>query len=224
MPVAGSHWSSRWWGGPLADGTVIVTNPINPVEGIVDLTASPDTSQEMYQPQTEDRGVVQWWNTRVSSRGRLSLPVPVAPMRGSLVLVVAALGLAVTVWFFLRAPYWAFLAMVALGGVIGGIALLAHERRKLKVEDLIYVEGDDRGPLSPLRYVDTAVSETTQWRLIAAVADRLGPSHERSDQVHHLLWKAAGVRAYRDVPEVSIEGLVRLDGLAAEAAKLSSPA
>lgn len=224
MPVAGSHWSSRWWGGPLADGTVVVTNPINPVEGIVDLTASSETSQEMYQPEPEERNFSQWWNTRVSSWGRLPLSVPVAPMRGSLVLVAAAMVMATALWVFTRAPYWAFLIMIIVAALVAAVALIVHERRKLKVEELTYIGGEDRGPLSLLRYVDAPVSDTTQWRLIAALADRLGPSHDASEQVHHLLWDAAEVRAYRDVPEVSIEGLVRLDALAAEAAKLSASA
>lgn len=201
------HWSGRWWGGALADGTVIVTNPAFPVESIVDYTATTATRDTMYQaPPTNLR---EWLGHRVTSLGRLPLGLPLAPMRSSLILAMGSAVLTTVLVITLApGPTWMAAIMVA-GAALGALLVLANERRAVDTDTLVPVAETDHSPLSPLRYVDPQVVAMRAWERIEAVAERLGPRSPESATVHQTLWAAAGVHASMD--EGILEPVARVD-------------
>lgn len=219
--VTGRHWTGRWWGGPLADGTVIVTNPINPSTSIVDLTATSTTSDQMYRPESEDKSFSDWWFGRMDSF-RLPLGLPIAPMRGSIVLASAGIILTASVFFLLGTPYWATVFFVLLASLLAVALLVGNEWRKIKPLELQAIPEEDRSPLAPVRYVDKAVSDTEEWERIACSADRVGPESPVTQEVHRILWHAAGVRAYADLDQVGPEEFEELEALAVLSETLAS--
>lgn len=223
--MTGEHWTGRWWGGPLSDGTIVVTNPMIEIHAIVDLTERPTDEglpprEPMYQPEPAGaHPFATWWSRRSSRVPRVPAPLPIAPMRITVLLVVVAylaIGLAGLV--FVEALWGKALAVGAAGAVAVALFLII-EWRKTPPSDLHLAHPSPEDPLAPLRYVEPEVASSAQFERITAIADGLEPHSHTGERVHLMLWKAAAI-------PVDGEGITPSDGahlseLAAEAAMAS---
>lgn len=208
----GQHWSASWWGGPLADGTIIVTNPINPTVGIIDLTANADTRAPMYQPSGQ--GLGDWFNHRVDRYGRLPLPLPFAPMRGSLLAALTSFVVFVGLYAIFSPPGGGWPILFGMAGLIAAVAVFfTNERRFINPAITSVVPEGETSPLAGLRYVPDAVAARPEWEELAYMANSIGPDSASSRALHRLLWSAAGLRVYADsgnLPGESLESLTAL--------------
>lgn len=211
-------WTSRWWGGPLSDGTVIVTSPTYPAEikAIHDLTTGKPTPRYDPTPQT---GLKGWLNSRSDHVGRL--PLPINPLRRSLLLAAAAfLG-----WVVLVAvtnPPENLMILFSMAALLTAVlAFGLSEGTTVREGLLIHVPLNTDRQDAPLRYVHDVVAATREWQTLTWAADQIGPGTVNTNLVHHLLWEASETKVYEDtgtIPDDELAALRDLTRRAVEAA------
>lgn len=210
----GSHWTSRWWGGRLSDGTEIVVNPKNPATAIFDLTdENGQAPAQMHQPKPDS--VRSWLSDRSSQPAqRMRGSLGAAPSRGALLASAGVLmvPLAILLLSSITDAAMLFLAVVA-GLGLSRLVLTKDTKRSGKDQAANVHPGDDPH-LAPLRYVPEAVSASTPWRRMTDRADEITAEDARAEEVLNRLWKGAGVDVYLEDGSLHSRGRVLLEQLA----------
>lgn len=194
--LVGEHWTSRWWGGCLSDGTEIVVNPRNPATAIFDLTdEDAESPAGMYQPVPDS--LRSWLSDRSSVPAqRLRGSFGAAPSRGALLAALAALVMpaAVLVISSISDVLMLFLAVFA-GIGLAHLVLIKDVKRSGRGHALDIDPGDDPH-LAPVRYVPESVSASSRWRSMADKADEITAEDDRAEPVLERLWQGADVDTY----------------------------
>lgn len=214
---------AEWWGGGLADGSLVVLSPSGNA-----LLLSDSSSPSGLQPgagKVHGSSLREW----ASARSGVAFPYgkeghTIGIRRGTLLAAFVLLVAAVS------AVNWLIKEVLHLPtlSVAGGSATLALstlvcilllalmyvievvplKRRGVQFMD---IEEDDD---DYLRYVHPAVSSTDEWGTLTRVASQHTPPSGESREVHALLWEAAGIKPTLDAGEIRPEGQSRLAEIA----------
>lgn len=214
---------AEWWGGALADGSLIVLSPSGSA-----LFVGDSSSQSGLQPgagKTKTSSVREWFGTRTG------VPFPydkeghsIGLRRGTLVLGVVLLFAAMyavnvlveKVLHSSSTDALGIFAIVSLGTVTWILLLLmvyALDVAPLKRRGVRFIsmeEDDD----DYLRYVHPSVSSTPDWKTLADVANKFRPPSEKSTDIHSLLWDASGIKPTLDTGEIRPRDKARLTEMA----------
>lgn len=226
MRAPGVPWTTRWWGGPLADGTTVVTNPMVPPNGIIDLTigndgAHPQTDTPAPAAPAPQQTAREWLLER--TRGRLDLgPADEDPGADHLVVTPTRLS-RIALWSSWVIAAVAVVCLFAyehhiLGLLLCVVALVGGQVTARAVEwhligstgEPTLVGDEDGGPLAPIRYVDAVTAATAAWARLEAAAERVHEDRGPGSRVHWALWGAAGVfpdAVTGDLDEASLRAL-----------------
>lgn len=212
-----------WWGGALADGSVVVLDP--DLEGAL---LSDTSSPTGLQPGAGRRRPPSW---RAWAAGRSAVPLPydgdghsIGVRRGTLAVVLAVLA---ATTLTLRALFGSPLAVspVAWGVVAGHLVMWAGvwgvllagvyavevwplKRRGVRFTDVSY---EDQ---SRARYVHPVVLDSPEWEALTEAAEHHAPPGRQARTVHRLLWEAAAIRPSLDTGHLLPDDSARLSEIA----------
>lgn len=202
---------AEWWGGRLADGSLVVLSPTGSA-----LFLSDSSSPTGLQPGASRRKVssVKEW---LGVRSGFAIPYQkgghvIGVRRGTLLFAGAFFFsiLSAVTWLMEKylhlEPFSALwtAATFLLGILSVPLALLliyVIEVLPLKMRGVqfIDVEEDDD---DHLRYVHPAVAETDEWGSLVQAAREHAPPSDNSARVHELLWETAGIKPTLDASEI----------------------
>lgn len=212
-----------WWGGALADGSVVVLNP--DLEGAL----LSDTSSTTGLQPGAGRAKAASWREWAATRSAVPLPYDgdghcIGVRRATLTVALVALT---ATTLTLRALFGSPLAAspVSWGVVAGHLAMWAGvwavlltgvwavevwplKRRGVR---FMHVSYDDQ---RHARYVHPVVLESPEWEALTVAARGHAPPSPRAAAVHRLLWEAAALRPGLDTGALLPEDDARLSEMA----------
>lgn len=202
---------AEWWGGHLADGSLVVLSPSGRA-----LFVSDSSSPSGLQPgvgKNKASSFKEWAGTRTGvpfpyGRGGHTIGV----RRGTVVLVVVLLVIAVTLvnWLVESALHSSPTTLLGGGvtlvaglGVCVVLSVLVHviEVAPLKRRGVQFLDMEEDND-EYLRYVHPAVSSTDEWGGLSRMAREYSPPSEQASVIHSLLWEAAGIKPTLDAGEI----------------------
>lgn len=225
MPAQGAEW----WGGRLADGSLIVLSPSG--DALLTGDSSSPTGLQPKPRREKARSLKTWTGVRTGvpfpygrdghsigiRRGTLALTLPLL-IGGALALrwlIEARLGLSPSsVAGGLLSLATAALFCALLLALIYSIEVLPMKRRGVR---FVSVPDDDD---DYLRYVHSKVADAPQWATLEDAARRYSPPAGGAAEVHALMWEAAGIKPTLDASEILAEDIARLDEMALQARDL----
>lgn len=213
---------AEWWGGGLADGSLVVLSPSGRALLLSDLSSpsglQPGAGKRKAASFTEWAGI----------RSGVAFPYEkggyrIGVRRGTILLVVSMLLVAIPAvgWLVegvLRFPTASFMGglitlalgtftCVALFALVYVIEVVPLKREGVRFFDV--TEDDDY-----LRYVHPTVASTEEWETLVGVAQDHSPPSEKSSGIHSLLWEAAGIKPTLDAGEIRDDDRSRLSEIA----------
>lgn len=218
-----STQGAEWWGGHLADGSLVVLTPT----GSALLLG--DSSSPSGLPPGAGKGKASSLREWAGMRSAIPFPFDsaghsVGIRRGTLALAVGILlaSMLVVNWLvegMLELPATGFMGGLAtlgagtaicalLLGLVYAIEVLPMKRRG--VQFISMNEGDD----NYLRYVHSTVSSTPEWKTLEQIAREHAPPSEKASAIHSLIWEAAGIKPTLDAGEILPRDRSRLDEMA----------
>ena len=216
---------AEWWGGRLADGSLIVLSP-----GIEEFMVADSSSTTGLQPKPHKKkahSLKDWLGIRTGIPFPYNRGHSIGLRRGTLILAIALLvGEVIPVnWFIekrLGLSSATFLGGSAffLSGLVASTAVLTLiyfiEVAPLKRAGMEFLDIEDSDD-DYLRYVHPKIVETREWESLEEAAKKHPPPGEKAHEVHLLMWEAAGITATLDAHEILPADRDRLSEMALQA-------
>ena len=213
---------AEWWGGRLADGSLIVLSPEIGEFMVADSSSTTGLQPKPYKRRTGSlRG---WLGTRTGIPFPYSRGHSIGLRRGTLILIIILfVGEIVPINWFIEerlglssaTPLGG--AAFLLAGMVASALVLAlayfievAPLKRVGVEFFDIEDSDD----DYLRYVHPKVAETSEWECLEEAAKKHPPPDDKAHEAHLLIWEAAGITATLDAHEILPEDRDRLSEMA----------
>lgn len=214
-----SQDGAEWWGGYLADGSLVVLSPSGRALFLSDSSAS--TGLQPGAGRKKSASAREWLAVRSG------IPFPygksghsIGLRRGTVILGIALLLTSMTLvnWLveavFHSTPtaFFGGLVTLAIGMCVCALLLslvYAIEVVPLKRQGIQFINVEEDSD-DYLRYVHPKVSGTEEWGVLTVIAQEHSPPSEKAQGIHDLMWEVAGIKPTLDAGEIRPSDLERL--------------